>query len=191
MLIRHRRRVAALALFVAALTACGGDSPETTAEEALKRGLAAQVAGDVDEALEEYQKTLEADPDNKFAIYNVGLIRQNQGNVAEAERNYRRVLELDPNFAAAIFNLAILRNNAGATQEAIALYRRVIAINPKDANAHLNLGFALKAVGQIAAGDRELAEAVRLDPALRSRIPATSSGTPGPASTPSAAASGG
>ena len=184
MLIRHRTCAAALALVIS-LAGCGDDSPDVKADEALKRGLAAQVAGDVDGALEEYEKTLKADPDNKYAIYNIGLIRQNQGNAAEAEQNYRRVLEIDPNFSAAIFNLAILRNNAGKPQEAIELYRRVIAINPKDANAHLNLGFALKSVGQNAAGDREFAEAVKLDPALRSRIPAK------PSATPSAAASSG
>lgn len=183
MFSRQRGYAAALVLLVA-LAGCGDDKPEVKADEALKRGLAAQVAGDVDEALDEYEKTLKADPDNTFALYNVGLIRQNQGNAADAERNYRRVLEIDPNFSSAIFNLAILRNNAGAPQEAIALYRRVLAINPKDANAHLNLGFALKAIGQAAAGDRELAAAVALDPQLRSRIPARPSATPSSAASP-------
>ena len=179
------RRVAAVLLAALALAGCGKDSPDEKAGDALKRGLAAHVAGDTEGALDLYEEALEADENNKFAIYNIGLIRQNQGNAAEAEQRYRRVLEIDPNFTSALFNLAILRNNAGATQEAIALYRRVIAVEPNNANAHLNLGFALKAAGQVAEGDRELAAAVRLDPKLRSRIPAAP--TPPPTETPSPA----
>jgi Flp pilus assembly protein TadD len=59
------------------------------------------------------------------------------------------------------------------------LYEKVIAIEPKDAEAHLNLGFALQALGKVAQGNAEIAEAVRLDPALSSRVP-NSTTTPEP-----------
>lgn len=174
-----------------ALSGCGDDKPTAKkVDETLQRGLAAHVAGDTEKALDLYDDVLEADPGNKFALYNIGLIKQNAGDKAEAERRYRATIAVDPNYGPALFNLAIIRFEAGANDEAIDLYRRVIAINPKDANAHLNLGFALKAVGKQAEGDRELTTAVKLDPALRSRIPAKAAPTPNPSpASPSASPS--
>lgn len=171
-----------------ALTGCAKDKPkEQQAGDALKRGLAAHVAGDNEKALDLYNDVLEADKDNKFALYNIGLIRQNTGDTAEAEKLYRQVVAIDPNYAPALFNLAVLEFEQGNNEEAIALYRRVIAITPDDANAHLNLGFALKAVGNQKEGNQELATAVKLNPSLKSRIPgAGSSQSPTSVASPSA-----
>lgn len=166
----------ALALVaVVAFSACGKDDKPTAKkiDATLQRGLAAHVAGDTDKALDLYDDVLKMDPTNKFALYNIGLIKQNAGDKAEAERRYRAALASDPNYAPALFNLAILRFDAGAIPEAIELYRRVIAISPKDANAHLNLGFALQAAGNAREANQEFTTAVRLDPSLRSRIPAS------------------
>jgi superkiller protein 3 len=186
MLILAAKRAAAIALLaLVAVAGCSDDKPKAKAEDALKRGLAAHVAGDNDKALDLYNEVLEGDDDNKFALYNIGLIKQSTGDAVEAEKRYREALAVDPNYTPALFNLAILQFDAGDNTEAISLYRRVIAIEPNHANAHLNLGFALKAVGQQAEGDKELAAAVKLDPALASRIPGKST-SPAPKSSPSA-----
>lgn len=178
-------RLGAVVLIVASLVACGSSKKpaNTRAEDAVQQGLAAHLAGRTDEALADYRKALKIQPNNPFALYNIGLIAQTRGDMAEAEKNYRAVLAVDPKFTAALFNLAIVRDGAGAPQEAIALYRRALQVSPNDANTHLNLGFALREVGQTAAGDKELATAVRLDPALASRLPKAS----GPPPTPNAA----
>lgn len=193
--MRHKgflRGLAIALLAVVALTGCGKDKPKAVqAEDALNQGLAAHVAGDTDTALEHYNHVLKLDDDNKFAIYNIGLINQTKGNAAEAQTRYREVLKLDPNYTPALFNLAIVLFEDGKNDEAIALYRRVIAIEPNNAKAHLNLGFALKAVGNQAEGAKEFATAVRLDPTLRSRIEGAGSGSPAPnASQASPSASG-
>jgi tetratricopeptide (TPR) repeat protein len=168
-------RIGVLPLALAlAVTGCfGGKSGAQRAQDSLTKGLQAHQAGRIDEAMKDYRDVLKADPENKWAHYNIGQIEQSQGQAAAAESEYRKVLSIDPNFEFALFNLAIIRANAGAKQEAVELYRRAITVNPNNASAHLNLGFALIDLGQKTAGDRELRAAVNIDPTLSSRVPSS------------------
>ena len=153
----------------AALAACGG-GPNTQAgdpaADALNRALAAHAAGKLDEAVTDYYQTLEKDPKNKFAFYNLGEIAQRQNRMAAAESFYRLALEQDSKMTSALFNLAIVRTNLGATADAVSLYRQVIAVDPNYAAAHFNLGLLLRQLGQTADAQTELATAQRLDAKL-------------------------
>lgn len=196
-----RRRIAhlaAVALVLLAIAACsddddGGDSAtdgdaagtveEGTAQEGgdlLNQALAAHVNGDLEGAETLYRQLLEQEPGNKYALYNLGLLAQQSGNPAEAEQHYRQALAIDPQYGPALFNLAILRTEA-APEEAESLYRTTIEVNPADAAAHLNLGFLLIGQGRQDEGDAEIAEAIRLDPSLASRVVAPQGETTEPA----------
>ena len=142
----------------------GSGSPEVT--KTLDAALQAHVDGKLDEAAAGYRKVLELDKNNKFAIYNLGLLAQNAGRPDEAETQYRKVLEIDPKYEPALFNLAIVRTAKGDTAEAISLYRQAIAVKDTDAAAHLNLGLLLQKTGDTAGGQREINRAVELDPKL-------------------------
>jgi len=157
--------VLGLSLFV---TACGGAAAPTAdpAADALNRALAAHAAGKLDEAVTDYYQTLEKDPKNKFAFYNLGEIAQRQNRMAAAESFYRLALEQDSKMTSALFNLAIVRTNLGATADAVSLYRQVIAVDPNYAAAHFNLGLLLRQLGQTADAQTELATAQRLDAKL-------------------------
>jgi tetratricopeptide (TPR) repeat protein len=137
-------------------------------EELLNDALAAHVAGDIAGATELYNEILAEDPTNKFAHYNLGLIAQTQGRPDDAERAYRQALQTDPTYGPALFNLAIIKYEAKQYEDAIDLYRQLLLVEPDNASAHLNLGYALRDNGQAAEGDREIAEAVALDPSLGS-----------------------
>ena len=162
-------RVLASLLFATLLAACGGagsGSSGDTAQDALNRGLAAHAAGKLDDAVTAYFQTLEKDPKNKFAFYNLGEIAQRQNRAQAAESYYRLALEQDAKMVSALFNLAIVRTNAGASADAVALYRQVIAVDANYAAAHFNLGLLLRQLGQTAEAQTELATAQRLDPKL-------------------------
>lgn len=158
----------------------------TTPEEIdglLVGGLQAHFSGDIEKARENYEKILEADPTNKFALYNLGLIEQQADRLETAESFYRRALATDPHFAPALFNLAIIRS-ASAPQEAADLYQRVIAQNPNDAAAHLNLGFVLVSLGRVEEAQSEFVRAVELDPRLADRVPAPPQADSSPSPSP-------
>ncbi len=156
-------------VLAAFLAACGGGASGGTADpaqDALNRGLQAHAAGKLDEAVTAYFQTLEKDPKNKFAFYNLGEIAQRQSRMQAAESYYRLALEQDPKMLSALFNLAIVRTSAGATADAVAIYRQVIVVDPNYAAAHFNLGLLLRQLGQTAEAQTELATAQRLDAKL-------------------------
>ena len=131
----------------------------------------------------EFVAALDADPDNVFALYNLGFVAQSNGERPSAERYYRAALDEDPNFEAALFNLALLRERAGGTQEAIALYRRVVVVNADNAEAHLNLGLLLLEAGRQREGQAEIQAAIRLDRSLVDRVEGDEAGA-SPSATP-------
>lgn len=177
---RGRRLAQAFALAtVLALgaSACGGsdasdgDSSSVAPDDkkaatSLEAGLEAHAEGDLTAAAASYEETLEYDPDNKFAFYNLALIDAASGNYGLAEEKYRAALESDPDYEPALFNLAILRTGKDP-QEAISLYKRAVASEPEDASAWLNLGLLLRASGQEKEGNKAVAKAIALNPKLK------------------------
>jgi tetratricopeptide (TPR) repeat protein len=168
---RPVRVLAAVALAVLVLGSAACKSAEEKAQESLQRGLSAHAAGKIPDARAAYRETLENDPTNAFALYNLGLISQEDGDPTLAEGFYRDAIASDPNFTSALYNLAILRGNAGDFGEAASLYQRVTVLKPDYAPAHLNYGFALRELGQFDEGNEELKLAIGLDPDLGDRIP--------------------
>ncbi len=150
---------------------CGSDRPASDATaETLDAALTAHAEGRIDDATDGYENVLDEDPDNQFALYNLGLLDQQAGRLQQAEERYRAALETDPNFTSALFNLAIIRTQSDP-DEAESLYRSVIRVEPGNASAHLNLGFLLIESGDQAGGEAELERAVELDPSLAERVP--------------------
>jgi tetratricopeptide (TPR) repeat protein len=170
---RARASIAASMLLVLSLGACGpqGRDPQKAAE-AVQEGLTAHKAGDMEAAEEAYTEALEFQPDNKYALFNLGLIYQTRGENAQAEERYRTALDADPNFLPALYNLALVRTEAGASEEAVDLYRRVVALAPENAAAHYNLGLLLIQMGEGRDGREEVELALRLDPSLVDVSPA-------------------
>lgn len=159
------------------VTACGGDDSSggggsanaadtKKATVALTDGLKAHADGDLTKATKQYNQTLELDPGNKFAYYNLALIDEARSNYGLAEQRYRSALKSDPKYGPALFNLAILRTGADP-KEAVSLYQRAVKANPKDASAWLNLGLLQRASGQKAEGNKSVQKAIALNPKLK------------------------
>ena len=182
MQVTHKRRryIAVVGVVTAALLLGGcGQSDKDKQNEANKRldsALKLQTSGQDDRARDEYQKVLDLEPTNKYAIYNLALLDQLAGKNDVAEGKYRVVIKLDPQYEPALYNLGVILGGAGRTDEAIDLYRRAIGSRPNAANAHFNLALLLRAKGQRAAGNTEMAKALSLDKTLKD--PAVVAATP-------------
>ena len=175
---RAARILIALGL-VGALTTAACDTttdPESPPQEdvatMLDEALADHVAGRLDDARKGYEDVLALDPQNGFALYNLGLIEQTENDLVAAEDFYRRALAIDPSFEAALFNLAIVHANSGDVDEAIELYKKTIEVNPASAGAHLNLGFLYLEMGMDKRGRAQIRMAIEIDPALADQVPA-------------------
>jgi tetratricopeptide (TPR) repeat protein len=167
------------ALATSAVACSTKKSDAELASEALTKGLAAHQAGNLAEAAANYRQVLLHDPNSKEAYYNLGLIDQTNGSLASADSNYSLALSIDPTYVPALYNLAIVKTAESDLDAAIDLYRAALDVDPTYAAAHLNLGFALIDSGNATKGNAHLTKAVKLDPALASRIPEDPAGTEG------------
>ena len=94
-----------------------------------------------------------------------GALRQ-AGRFAEAETAYRQVLAVAPQLADSWFNLAWLQRRLGRPQDALVSYQRAIDAGvrgPEEARLNRAVIYA-EDLRRDAAAERELAEALRLNP---------------------------
>ncbi len=98
------------------------------------------------EAIKDFRKVIEIDPQSEAAHYNLGNALRNLGRNEEAVSAYNRAIEIDPRYEMAYNNrggvLCLLRRY----KEAISDQNKIIEINPRDAAAYNNRGVALHAL---------------------------------------------
>jgi tetratricopeptide (TPR) repeat protein len=148
----------------------------TSAQKLLNDGIQAETQGNLDQAKQDYVGVLAADPTNKYAYYDLGVIYQQQGDVTDASTSYQKALLIDSNYKPALFNLAVL-DTPIAPQTAITTYETLLRLNPDDPNVLLNLGLLLKQAGQAAEGEADIAKAIKISPPLASRLGSTTTTT--------------
>jgi protein O-mannosyl-transferase len=112
-------------------------------------GFALARLGQVDSAIELFQKSLEIDPNYAEAHHNLGVALAGCGQIDEAMEHYRKAVQIAPNFAEAHKDLANALARSGRLPEAIAHYRQALECRPDYADAHNNLGVVLAGSGQL------------------------------------------
>ena len=117
-------------------------------------------------------QVISREPRQVLGYYNLGLAYQEQGDDAAALRAYARAQAVDEDFVPALYNRAVLYTSRDP-ELAIYLYHRAISIQHDSPTAYLNLGLLEAGQGPHLRHDalRLLAKAIRLAPALASRIP--------------------
>ena len=123
----------------------------------------------LDEAEENYRRTLEIDPSRKNEIRFLALLGRvawTSGRLQAAEKYFRRTLELDPRNGEALKYLAGSCFKQQRYQEALDLYRALLEVDPDDANTHFNIGASLFYLGQSEAALPSFKRALSLDPTL-------------------------
>ena len=99
--------------------------------------------GQYDEALANYLKALEINPNYSDAQYNLGILYEKEDQTDKAIERYRRAIQIDPGFVKAYNNLGVILLKQDKTDEAIEYFRKALTIDPNLASAHINLGLAL------------------------------------------------
>jgi tetratricopeptide (TPR) repeat protein len=117
--------------------------------------------GQLESAVAEYRKVLEADPDYPEYHVDLGTMLRGLGRDDEALAEYESAIRLSPPFAEAYYNRAEIRAARGDLKGAAADYGYVIELAPDTVDAHINLAAALDDLGDAqaaaAAVDRGLA----------------------------------
>ena len=137
------------------------------AADRLRRGVALEAEGRLEESIAEHCRALEINP--QYLQVHVNLI-QLYGRVrqpAKAEEHYRAAIAVNPTLAEAHYNYGVMLSEEKRVAEASKAFRQAIDANPQFAEAHLNYGATLEAERQYDAALGEYELAVRYKPNLR------------------------
>ena len=85
--------------------------------------------GRINESLVASQKTVQLDPQDAEAHYNLGIVMQDLGRLDEAETIYKKAITLKPDHKAHN-NLGIVMQELGKLDEAEASYKKAITLKP-------------------------------------------------------------
>ncbi len=112
---------------------------------------AAELAknGKLAEALAEWKRAVETDPEDEAARNGLALSLAKNGNFEEAVMNFRKATELNPRFVDAYYNWGELLGQMGKRDEAIAEWQKAVEVTPGYAKAQFSLGDAYYKMGMI------------------------------------------
>ncbi len=119
-------------------------------------------ASQADEALEQFELELAANPSHAASALRAGKIHQAKSELDKALSYYQRAIQLRPEFAEARVALGTLLLDTDRTAEAVRELERAVELNPTDASSRYQLARAYRKAGDISAQKAQLAEYRRL-----------------------------
>src|SRR5215472_14990284 len=132
-------------------------------DEHNSRGIELADRGWLDEAIKEFKKAIDLDPESAHAHDNLATVYAEKKLFRDALSEYLTAIRLEPDSATAHYNLACFLSTHGP-QMAIGEYREAIELDPEYPDAHLNLGLTYADQGHVEDAVRELELAIELDP---------------------------
>ncbi len=115
-------------------------------EKLLKKGLNAQIAGEMDDAVRIYTDLLELQLDNftlSVVLNHRGMACESLEHHSDAVADFVKARSADPRNARARINLALAWRRMGRLDEAEAEFREVLGFKANSAHAHFGLALVL------------------------------------------------
>ncbi len=131
-----------------------------SAQYYLERGYAASRAGRPQDAVTEFRRAVEYNPDDAAARVSLGQGLQQIGQSGAALAQFERALEIDPGFGPARYRRGAIREERGDEAGAIEDYQAALSVDPGDSLASLRLGHALMRAGRYREAEAVYAAAV-------------------------------
>jgi len=127
-------------------------------------GVALAKAGRIQEAIGQYEESLQIDPDFALAQNNLAAALGKLGRTQEAIEHCIQALRIRPDYAEAHDNWGNALAQGGKYREAIEQYEQALRIRPDYAEAHYNLGAVLVRLGRISEAIEHWEQALRIRP---------------------------
>ncbi|MDI1253433.1 type IV pilus biogenesis/stability protein PilW [Thermomonas sp.] len=139
-----------------------------TAAQLVASASAYYEAGRFDQAKQQAQQAIKADPASGDAHTLLAAIASRSGDSAAAGDHYRKALELSPTNGAYANNYGIWLCGTGHAQESLAWFDKALADSsyPTPATALTNAGICARQVGQLDRAEASWRQALVLDPNL-------------------------
>jgi tetratricopeptide (TPR) repeat protein len=128
------------------------------------RGLAYSALGNYGQAIDDYSRAIEINPDDAKACNNRGVAYNGLSNYRQAIEDYSRAIEINPSYADAYNNRGTSYADLGNHRQAIEDYGRAIEIKPGYAEAYNNRGNAYNALGNHRQAIENYSRAIEIKP---------------------------
>jgi tetratricopeptide (TPR) repeat protein len=104
------------------------------------RGMAYKLSGDTAKAVENFETTIDQDPEYYHAFIQLGILYATKHSRL-AEDYYNNAIKLNSKSIEAHFDLAMFYQEDSLYDDAIVEYNKVLEIDPSYKQAHYNLGY--------------------------------------------------
>jgi len=131
------------------------------------RGACYADLGQLNIAIQNYEKALSIKPDYAKAHYNLGIALQELGKLHDSVISYENSVALEPENAQAHNNLAILLRELDQLEKAEASCRKAIALDSEYAEAYSSLSIILYANGDLNSALESIEKAYSINPKLK------------------------
>jgi tetratricopeptide (TPR) repeat protein len=116
------------------------------------------------DAIDAYNRCVNADPHNADALLNCGTLFYEDGNLEKAADYFRRAIEVQPKNALAHFNLGSVLEEMGQLEDARLYLRQSVNLDPNHADAHYNLAFVCEKLRSFDEAREHWQAYVKIDP---------------------------
>ncbi len=117
-----------------------------------------------EEAIEDYTRAIDLNPQYAEAYNNRGIANRHLVKFEEAIEDYNKAIKLNPQLVTPYYNRGTAKATLGKRQEAIEDYNKVIKLNPKYVEAYYERGLANHALGKHEEAIEDYTEAIDLNP---------------------------
>lgn len=128
------------------------------------RGAIKVNMGDLQGAIDDFDKAIALSPEDAVAFNNRGIAYSSMGHLEKAIKDYDKALELNPNYAGVYNNRGLAYQTKGDFDKAIEKYDKAIELNPNYADAYNNRGNAYQAKGYLDKAVENYDKALELNP---------------------------
>jgi Tfp pilus assembly protein PilF len=118
--------------------------------------------GELLNALSSYAQALALEPENPFALHNLGCFLSNHGN-SLATKCFKNAFKIDPGLYEALFNLGLCLAAEDKHEQAIAHFEEALDHNSEDREIRFHLALSLLALKRNGAAIKELLKVVTID----------------------------
>ena len=122
------------------------------------------AAGKRSEAINAYDRALQADPRRIDVLLNCGTLYYEDGNLEKARECFERAIALDSGNTLAHFNLGSVLDEIGQVEAARQHLRLAVRLQPDHADAHYNLAFVCEKLSAFPEAREHWQAYLRLDP---------------------------
>ena len=127
-------------------------------------GIILKKKGRIKEALIINQKTVEINPKDVEALYNLGNTFKELYRLEEARTNYKIVIKLKPEHFGAHNNLGIVLKELGELEDAEISFKSLVKLKPNNVEAINNLGNILKELRKVKGAKKAFQDSIKLKP---------------------------